>query len=94
MDYVGLELTSRRSASISLLSVTNCATAECIKYRNNNNLNNNFQRKLVPVPDKPLLLKWNNPIQRSLVRGRGRCIGHDLPITVNDRFHHFARILF
>ena len=31
----------------------------------------NFQRNMVPVPDQPLLLKWNNPIQRSLVRGRG-----------------------
>ena len=72
MDYAGVELPSQRSAtSISLLCLTNCATADCIKYRNNNNLTNNFLRELIPVPDQPLLLKWNNPTQRSLVRGRG-----------------------
>ena len=72
MGYAGLELTSQGSvSSIRLLCVTNCATVDYINFRNNNNLNNNFQRKLVPVPDQPLLLKWNNPIQRSLVRGRG-----------------------
>ena len=43
----------------------------CNHHRNNNNFNNTFQRKLVPVPDQPWLLKWNNPTQRSLVRGRG-----------------------
>ena len=29
---------------------------------------------MVPVLDLPLLLKWNDPIQRSLVRGRGRSL--------------------
>ena len=32
MDYAGFELASQRSASsISLLCVTNCATADCMK---------------------------------------------------------------
>ena len=35
---------------------------------------NNFQRKMVPVPDQPLPLKWKDPIQRSLVIGRGRSL--------------------
>ena len=76
MDYAGLELTSQVSVTlfisvIRLRCVTNCATVDLSNYRNNDNLNNNFQRILVPVPDQPLLLKWNNPIQRSLVRGCG-----------------------
>ena len=29
---------------------------------------------MVPVQDQPSILKWNDPIQRSLVRGRGRSI--------------------
>ena len=69
MDYAGLELTTERSASnISPL---------CVTLPKNNNLNNNFQRKLVPVPNQPLLLKWNNRIQRSLIRGRGISLGFE-----------------
>ena len=38
---------------------------------------------MVPVPDQPLLLKWNDPIQRPLVRGRGRSIAYSL-LVVKD----------
>ena len=46
--------------------------------------NNNFQRKMVPIPDQPLLLKWNDLIQRSLVRGRGRSIHMLTQFYVNE----------
>ena len=46
---------------------------------------------MVPVSDQPLLLKWNDPIQRSLVRGRGRSI-HKTINQQNKTIIHRLRI--